>query len=196
MDDTKKGLTGNQLKGIALCSMTLDHIICVLFPQYPTDWWILLCQTLGRIAAPIFWYMVAEGYRHTHDLRRYLARLFIFAVIGHFAYNFAFGIPFVPFRTSVFNQTSVIWPLFIGVVALWACDREQLAALCRLGIPQVLQQFLITGSITFINSRVNVFGVTASAVDSVGGKLNTVVNVVILLLVNFISKKTTETSLL
>ena len=57
-------------------------------------------------------------------------------------------------------------------------DGDQLKALCRLGIPQVLQQFLITGSITFINSRVNVFGVTASAVDSVGGKLNTVVNVV------------------
>ena len=60
----------------------------------------------------------------------------------------------------------------------FAIDKDQLIALCRLGIPQVLQQFLITGSITFINSRVNIYGVTASAVDSVGGKLNTVVNVV------------------
>ena len=60
----------------------------------------------------------------------------------------------------------------------FSMDKDQLAALCRLGIPQVLQQFLITGSITFINSRVNIYGVTASAVDSVGGKLNTVVNVV------------------
>ena len=57
-------------------------------------------------------------------------------------------------------------------------DRDQLSALCRLGIPQVLQQVLIIASIAFINAKVNAFGVTASAVDSVGGKLNTVVNVV------------------
>ena len=62
--------------------------------------------------------------------------------------------------------------------ASFAIDGQQLKALCRLGVPQVLQQFLITGSITFINSRVNLYGVTASAVDSVGGKLNSVVNIV------------------
>ncbi len=60
----------------------------------------------------------------------------------------------------------------------FAIDREQLGALCRLGIPMVVQQFLITGSITFINSQVNAYDLIASAVDSVGGKLNTVVNVV------------------
>ena len=60
----------------------------------------------------------------------------------------------------------------------FAVDPEQLKALCRLGIPYVVQNFLITFSITFINSRVNSFGVAASAVDSVGGKLNTVMNIV------------------
>lgn len=60
----------------------------------------------------------------------------------------------------------------------FAIDREQLGALCRLGVPMVVQQFLITGSITFINAQVNAYDVIASAVDSVGGKLNTVVNVV------------------
>ena len=57
-------------------------------------------------------------------------------------------------------------------------DFEQLKALCRLGIPFVFQQFMITASITFINAQVNAYGVVASAVDSVGGKLNTVVNIV------------------
>lgn len=57
-------------------------------------------------------------------------------------------------------------------------DKTQLMALCKLGIPQVLQQFLITGSITFINARINSYGLVASAVDSVGGKLNTVANIV------------------
>ena len=106
--------------------MTLDHVICVLFPNYPTDWWIILLHILGRLAAPIFWYMVAEGYHFTHNLKKYLLRLFIFAVISHFAYNFAFGIPFIPFMTSCFNQTSVIWPLFLGVVGLAVVYSEKL----------------------------------------------------------------------
>ncbi len=57
-------------------------------------------------------------------------------------------------------------------------DPQQLKALCRLGVPAVVQQFMITGSITFINAQINAYGVVASAVDSVGGKLNTVVHIV------------------
>ena len=34
----EKGLTGNKLKLIAILSMTLDHVISVLFPNYPTEW--------------------------------------------------------------------------------------------------------------------------------------------------------------
>lgn len=60
----------------------------------------------------------------------------------------------------------------------FAVDRQQLKALCRLGVPAVVQQFMITGSITFINAQVNGYGLVASAVDSVGGKLNSVVNIV------------------
>ncbi len=122
----EKGLTGNKLKLIALISMTVDHVVYVCFPNYPTDWWIILLHIFGRLAAPIFWYMVAEGYHYTRDVKKYLLRLFVFSVIGHFAYNFAFGIPFVPFRTSCFNQTSVIWPLFLGVLGLAISDSQKL----------------------------------------------------------------------
>lgn len=113
-----KSLTGNQIKMIALIAMTVDHLVCVVFPNYPTDWRIVGLHAAGRIAAPVFWFFVAEGYRYTRDFRKYAARLLIFAFISHFAYNFAFGIPFVPFKTSVFNQTSVIWALFWGLIAL------------------------------------------------------------------------------
>ena len=122
----QKTLTGNTLKLIAMFSMTLDHVACVVWPNYPTDWRIVLLHIVGRIAAPIFWYMVAEGYHHTRDVKKYLLRLGVFSVVGHFAYNFAFGIPFIPFRTSVFNQTSIIWPLFLGVLGLVILDSEKL----------------------------------------------------------------------
>ncbi len=113
-----KGLNSNQLKVIAIAAMTIDHVIAVVFPNYPTQWWILLCHIIGRLTAPIMWFFIAEGYYYTHDRIKYASRLFLFAFISHFAYNFAFGIPFIPFKTSVFNQTSVIWSLAWGLVAL------------------------------------------------------------------------------
>lgn len=121
----QKLLTGNQLKMIAIIAMTIDHLTSVLYPDYPTDWRIITLHIIGRLAAPVFWYFIAEGYYHTHDIKRYAIRLFAFAVISHFAYNFAFGIPFVPFQTSVFNQTSVIWSLAWGLMALAINDNKR-----------------------------------------------------------------------
>lgn len=106
--------------------MTADHLISVIYPHYPTDWWIIGLHIIGRLAAPIFWFFVAEGYHYTHDIKKYIVRLFVFAFISHFAYNFAFGIPFIPFQTSAFNQTSVIWSLAWGLVALMIHENTQL----------------------------------------------------------------------
>lgn len=122
----KKGFNANQLKIIAMISMTTDHLVSVVYPDYPTEWWIILLHILGRLAAPIFWFFLVEGYCHTHDRKKYALRLFLFSIVGHFTYNFAFGIPFIPFQTSVFNQTSVMWPLFWGLIALMVNDSGSL----------------------------------------------------------------------
>lgn len=121
-----KTLNANQLKVIAMIAMTIDHLVAVIFPNYPTDWWILGLHIVGRLAAPIFWFFIAEGYFYTRDWKKYALRLLGFAIVGHFAYNFAFGIPFIPFQTSVFNQTSVIWSLFWGLIALVINDCSKL----------------------------------------------------------------------
>ncbi len=122
----ENGLTSNKLKIIAMLAMTIDHTTSIIWPGYEKDWGILLLHLIGRLAAPLFWFMVAEGYIHTHNIRKYISRLFIFAVISHFAYNFCFGISFVPFKTTIFNQTSVMWALAFGVVALKITDSELL----------------------------------------------------------------------
>lgn len=119
-------LNGNQLKVIAMTAMTIDHLTSVIWPNYPKEWWILALHIIGRMAAPIFWFFIAEGYHYTRNWKKYAARLLLFAVISHFAYNFAFGIPFVPFQNSVLNQTSVIWSLFWGLIALVIQERSGL----------------------------------------------------------------------
>lgn len=134
-----KGFNSNQLKLFAIIAMTIDHLVSVIFPGYPKEWWIIALHIVGRLTAPTMWFMIAEGYFYTRNLKKYIGRLFLFAFISHFAYNFAFGIPFVPFQTSVFNQTSVIWSLAWAVVAIALSDPK------RSKLKQWQQTLLIMG---------------------------------------------------
>ena len=115
----EKKLNANHLKMIAIIAMTVDHAADLLFPGFPNDPLALVMHTIGRLTAPIMWFFICEGFFYTRNLRKYLLRMFVFAIISHFAYCFAFGISIVPFSGGVFNQTSVIWPLFWAIVALW-----------------------------------------------------------------------------
>ena len=80
---TKFGLTGNQLKLIALVTMTVDHIGMLLLPR------LMILRIIGRIAMPLYAYMIAEGCRYTHDRRRYFLRLAGLALVCQVVYYFA-----------------------------------------------------------------------------------------------------------
>lgn len=120
----EKGLNGNQLKLVAIVAMTIDHLVWTLFPGYNTEWYVVLLHIIGRLTAPIMWFFIAEGYHYTHDIRKYAGRLFLLAAVSHFAYNFCFGIPFIPFQTTAFNQTGVVWSLAWGLVLLYIHDQK------------------------------------------------------------------------
>ena len=120
----RPALSGNALKGIAILAMTLDHLTWTLWPGYAADWWVLVCHLLGRVTAPIMWFFIVEGYHYTHDVKKYAARLFALAVVSHFAYDFCFGIPFVPLSTGPFNQTGVVWSLLGGLLMLRVNDLD------------------------------------------------------------------------
>lgn len=79
------GLTGNQLKLIALAAMTVDHIGVQFFPQS------MIFRIIGRLALPIFAYMIAQGCRYTKNKRRYLATIAGVAFGCQTVYFFAMG---------------------------------------------------------------------------------------------------------
>lgn len=120
----KKTLNANTLKLIAIIAMTIDHITWMLFPGYPKDALPIVLHAIGRITCPIMCYFIAEGYHYTRNIQKYTGRLFIFAVISHFAYIFASADyvdvkSFIPFYYgNVLNQTSVMWSLAWGLVML------------------------------------------------------------------------------
>ena len=120
----KKFLNSNHLKLIAITAMTIDHVTWLLFPGFQTIWYVVLLHIIGRLTAPIMWFFIVEGYNHTHNLKKYIIRLFVFAIISHFAYTLAFGISFIP--NSIFNATSVLWSLAWAVVLLMILDNEKI----------------------------------------------------------------------
>ena len=77
--------TNNELKIIAMISMALDHIGLILFPQYR------IFRILGRIAFPIFAYMIAEGCRYTKNRAKYLALIAAMGVAFQLVYFFMLG---------------------------------------------------------------------------------------------------------
>ena len=120
----KKLLDSNMIKVIAIIAMTIDHITWMLFPGYPYDIIPIILHIIGRLTCPIMCYFIAEGYHYTKDIKKYTRRLFVFAIISHFAYvfssaNFVDWKSFIPFyHGDIFNQTSVMWPLAWGLVML------------------------------------------------------------------------------
>ena len=94
------------LKILALLSMLWDHLTYVwplsmtleglLYPNAAGGvLWIEVLQRctdyIGRIAAPIFLYAIANGYRHTRSFTRYALRLLVFACLSEWPYRLLFG---------------------------------------------------------------------------------------------------------
>ena len=128
----KKTMDANQIKLLAILAMTIDHIAWLVFPGYSKAPLALLMHLIGRMTCPIMCFFIAEGYYHTRDLNRYTLRLFVFAVISHFAYIFASqdfvnARSFIPFYYgNILNQTSVMWSLAWGLVMLRVADSKKI----------------------------------------------------------------------
>ena len=117
-------LNSNHLKMIAIIAMTIDHMADLIYPRFPANPVAIFLHMIGRLTAPIMWFFICEGYYYTHNIKKYILRLLVFAIVSHFAYCFAFGINAIPFSTGIFNQTSVMYPLFISVLVMWLQDTE------------------------------------------------------------------------
>lgn len=115
---TRRGLSGGALKCIAIAAMTVGHAAWVFLPGCRTDALTLSLHLIGRLAAPIMMFFIAEGYHHTRSVKKYIGRMLGFSLVSHFAYALLFEEPFLPFQTTAFNQTSILWALSMGLIAL------------------------------------------------------------------------------
>lgn len=76
----KSGINANILKTIAIIAMVIDHIGVYFMPFIPEILYDVL-RCIGRIAMPIFSYLIVQGFFHTKNFKKYVIRLGICAVI-------------------------------------------------------------------------------------------------------------------
>lgn len=100
------GLSGNQLKILAMIAMTCDHVGIQLLPQFR------ILRLIGRLSLPIYAYMIAEGCRYTHDRKQYLLRLATLAALCQIVY-------FISMR-SLYQCILVTFSL--SIVTIFAMD--------------------------------------------------------------------------
>lgn len=97
---------------IAMSAMLLDHLWGFGF----VDSDIFTC--IGRIAFPIFAFMIVEGYFNTKSLKKYVLRLFIFALLSEIPFNLMMG-------SHLFYPISqnVLWTFLISIGLIWLMER-------------------------------------------------------------------------
>jgi hypothetical protein len=106
-------MTAFTLKIIALSAMLIAHMGAV-FPDYFPVWY----RIIGRLAYPIFIYLLAEGFRHTKAPEKFLMRLLAFALISEIPYDLALG-----YGVNFIAKTNIFYTLFLGGAAICLYER-------------------------------------------------------------------------
>ncbi len=110
----KKEISSFSLHIIAMATMLIDHIGIALLPQY--EW----LRYIGRLAFPIFAFMIVEGYIHTHDFDKYLFRIVGSALLSEIPFN-------LMNHGTVFwiDEQNVLFAFVIGLLGIWIIDKIQ-----------------------------------------------------------------------
>lgn len=93
--------------------MTIDHIGAVFFPQ------VMLLRIIGRIAFPVFAFLLVEGFYHTHDVKKYALRMAGAALISELPFDLLFYGNVVELR-----HQNVFFTLCFGICMLYFMEKQ------------------------------------------------------------------------
>lgn len=119
------GVTGSTLKLIAISTMVIDHIGAGFLTRYlasnPANeiLWnaiYLIMRCIGRIAFPIFCFLLVEGFLHTHSVKKYASRMFAFCILSEIPFDFCF------FGKLYLGYQNVFFTLLFGLLTIAAID--------------------------------------------------------------------------
>lgn len=105
--------TSASLHSLAMAFMLCDHLWGTVISG--NDW--LTC--VGRLAMPIFAFLLVEGYFHTSNLKKYAGRMALFAVLSELPFNLAIG-----GRVFFPIHQNILWSFLLS---LWLLHRNERA---------------------------------------------------------------------
>lgn len=105
------------LKLIACIAMLIDHATAIFVRDWPI---YLIGRGIGRIAFPIFCFLIVEGYFHTSNVKKYLLRLGIFALISEIPFDYALWD--AAFMKTFYSYQNVFFTLFLGLLTITIYD--------------------------------------------------------------------------
>lgn len=126
-------ISGSMLKLIAVISMLLDHVAAYILSYYPecTDELfslfgesvsvVSILRSVGRLAFPIFCFLLVEGFEHTRDRGKYALYLLLFAVISELPFDLAQSNGWNPREQNVFFSLALGY-LGMYIPSLWSKD--------------------------------------------------------------------------
>lgn len=136
----KTETTSASLHIMAMAFMLCDHLWGTVVPG--NDW--LTC--IGRLAFPIFAFLLVEGYFHTRNLKKYVLRLLVFAVLSEVPFNLAMGS-----RILYPIHQNVLWSFLISIGLIhWNEKAKHAWVKIVVGIASVLIGY-IAGLLTMVD---------------------------------------------
>ena len=118
MNVKQQGISGYWLKVIAVVSMLIDHTSAVILEQISgLENPAFLMRIIGRLAFPIYCFLLVEGFYHTRSRAKYAGRLFLFALISEVPFDLAFSR-----RMWDFSSNNVFFTLLFGLLVIWGVE--------------------------------------------------------------------------
>ena len=114
LSDKKRsfGLSSFSLHILAMVFMLMDHMWATVVPG---NLWL---NCVGRLAFPMFAFMLVEGYHRSRSVRKYMLRLLIFAIVSEVPFDLMVsGSLLYPFCQNV------MWTLLLGLGTIYLIDR-------------------------------------------------------------------------
>ncbi len=145
----KTGICGSTLKIIALVSMFIDHLAATLIEVnygktdsflYKLPWSEntmlqvdAILREVGRLAFPIFCFLLVQGAMYTHDRKKYLRNLAVFALVSEIPFDLAF-------HNTIWyiNSQNVFFTLALGLLSIYALEWWSQKQWIGLGIVAVI----------------------------------------------------------
>lgn len=168
-------LTGNSLKIIAVLSMVVDHTCKIVLQWLLSNyWWVMAdngqmsqeqvykidnfirfdLQSIGTIAFPLFCFLLAEGFQHTRNRKKYVGLMLVFALISEIPFDIGFFSRYSLMEGTFpfyWEYQNVFFTLFLGLLTLICLEKLSCKSEIRTEkIKSVILQVICVAALAFV----------------------------------------------